>query len=189
MEERFSGIKNNQILKIVITGPESTGKTSLTSQLAEHYHTTWIPEYARTYIAGLNRDYDYNDLVRIAERQILELKNLNEFANKLIFYDTGLIITKIWFREVYRKHPNWLDVEIRKNKPDLYLLCYYDLPWQFDLLRENGSTERRSYLYELYRREIEKIGCNYHIIKGFNQERFNLAFKFVDQLINDNVGK
>ena len=72
---------------------------------------------------------------------------------------------------------------IEKNKPELYLLCYYDLEWKFDLLRENGSDERRTYLFERYRQEIEKIACDYQIIKGFKQERFNLAIKAIENKV------
>jgi nicotinamide riboside kinase len=189
MEERFNQLNYSDIHKIVICGPESTGKTSLASYLAEHYQTVWVPEYARTYISDLKRAYNYNDLVQIAEKQVFELKSLPKNANKFIFYDTGLIITKIWFKEVYNKYPIWLDDVIEINKPALYLLCYYDLPWQFDILRENGSLERRAYLYNLYKAEIEKIGCKYSVIKGINQDRLNLAIQIVDQFNKDNVRK
>ncbi len=186
MEEGFNKL-NNKIQKIVISGPESTGKTFLARDLAAHYHTAWIPEYARTYISGLSREYNYNDLVYIADKQIFELNNLPENTNNLVFFDTGLIITKIWFKEVFKKYPLWLDDEIKRNKPELYLLCYYDLPWQFDILRENGSEERRAFLFEQYREEIEKLGCKYQIIKGFKQERLNLALHIIDNFIQSNV--
>ncbi len=186
MEERFKNLENN-IQKIIICGPESTGKTFLSRDLAMHYNTSWIPEYARTYISGLAREYNYDDLVHIAEKQIFELNNLPKNARKFVFFDTGLIITKIWFLEVYKKYPLWLDEEIKKNKPELYLLCYYDLPWQFDVLRENGSLERRAYLFDKYQKEIEKIGCKYQIIRGFNEERLNLALNIIDNFIQGNV--
>lgn len=189
MEKGFNGYKMKNPYKIVISGPESTGKTNLSIALAKHYNTIWIPEYARNYISGLKRPYQYDDLVHIARQQVEEIQNIPEGTSKIIFFDTWLIITRIWFIEVFKKYPSWLDAEILRNKPDLFLLCLYDLPWQYDPLRENGSTERRSYLFEQYKTEIEKIGCNYQIISGFNEERLNLAIQNIEQFIKNNVKK
>ncbi len=174
-------------IKIVLSGPESTGKTNLSIALARHYNTIWIPEYARNYLSKLNRSYQYDDLVHIARKQVEEIQNIPEVSSGIIFFDTWLIITKVWFTEVFKRYPAWLDSEILKNKPDLFLLCMYDLPWQYDPLRENGSTERRAYLFDRYKTEIEKIDCKYQIISGFNVERLNFAIQKIDQFIQNNV--
>jgi len=183
MEKRFNTSMINKAVKIVITGPESTGKTELSIALARHYNTIWIPEFARGYISEINRPYTYKDVVYIAEQQVIQTNIDSNHNGKIIFFDTWLIITKIWFIEVFQKYPDWIDDAILMNKPDLFLLCYYDLPWQYDPLRENGSTERRAYLFKKYLQEIEKINCKYQIISGFNQERFNLAIQKIDQLL------
>jgi NadR type nicotinamide-nucleotide adenylyltransferase len=169
--------------KIVICGPESTGKTTLTKQLAKHFNAQWVPEFARDYISNLNRDYTYNDVELIAKEQIKQWELYDSKKDELVFFDTGLIVTNTWFKEVYEKHPEWLDEKLSDYKPALYLLCYYDLEWEFDPIRENGSNEKRAYLFNKYLEEIKKIGCKYQIIKGFNQERFKLAIQTIERVI------
>ena len=169
--------------RIVICGPESTGKTALSKQLAMHYNAQCVPEFAREYVSNLNRDYTYQDVEIIARNQIKQWKSLDEKENGLVFFDTGLIITKVWFTEVYDKAPSWLDDILSSYKPELYLLCFYDLEWEFDSIRENGSDERRAYFFNKYFDEIKKSGCNYQIIRGFNQERFKLAVQTIERVI------
>jgi NadR type nicotinamide-nucleotide adenylyltransferase len=146
--------------KIVICGPESTGKTTLCRELAEHYQTTWVPEFAREYIGRLNRKYTYDDVEIIAKKQIQQWESISHDENNLVFFDTGLIITKVWFSEVYNKVPFWLENELTNYKPDMYLLCYYDIEWEFDTIRENGNDEQRAYLFAKYLEEIKKQAVN-----------------------------
>ena len=113
--------------KIVITGAESTGKSTIAHNLAKHFHSIWIPELAREYIEKLNRKYTYNDIEEIAKKQI-ELEQKLSSEHKYIFFDTWLIITKVWFDFVYYKHPDWLDKEIKKSDIDLFLICDIDMP-------------------------------------------------------------
>jgi len=167
--------------KIIICGPESTGKTKLASHLAGYYGAYWVPEYAREYLESLNRDYTYQDVELIAKKQIKQFQRVDALDKEFVFFDTGLIITKVWFLEVFGKYPAWIDEELQKYKPSLYLLCYYDLEWKFDPLRENGSDERRAYLFNRYLEEIEKTECNYQIIRGFKQERYKLAIQTIDK--------
>lgn len=165
--------------KISIIGPESTGKSTLSEQLANYYNTIWLPEYARTYIGNLNRNYSYEDVVHIAEKQV-ELENeYLQKANKFLFIDTDLIITKVWFDFVFKKHPVNIDENIIKNKADLYLLCYHDLPWEFDKLRENGG-ENRKILYSLYEMELKLKQFKYKIVKGKGDERLKLSIEKIN---------
>jgi len=169
--------------KIIITGPESTGKTTLAKQLAEHYKTVWLPEFARKYIETLKRHYNYNDIVHIAKEQIkLEKEYLNK-ANRILFVDTGLIITKTWFEVSYKKYPNWLNNAIKYQKIDLFLLCNYDIPWVADSTRENGSNEIREHLFNQYKKEIEKNKFNYKIISNLDDKRLENAIQIIDELI------
>jgi len=170
-------------MKIIITGPESTGKTTLAKQLAAYYNTIWLPEYAREYVETLKQHYTYNDVIHIAKEQIkLEKEYLNN-ANNILFVDTGLIITKIWFKEVYNKYPDWLNNEIKNQKTDLFLLCDYDIPWVADSTRENGSNKIREYLFNQYKKEIEKNKFNYKIISNLDDKRLENAIKIIDKLI------
>lgn len=155
--------------RIVISGPESTGKTTLSRNLARHFNCLWISEYAREYIENIETEYTYNDVELIAKKQVEQYHQFKEVNSSFIFFDTFLIITKIWFIDVYNKIPSWLDLVIKQCPVDLYLLCSPDLPWQSDPVREN--PDRREYFFDLYKKEIENYGFNYKIIGGYGTIR------------------
>ncbi len=160
MEKRFD--KNCK--RIVVTGPECTGKSWLSHQLARKTSGLWLPEYARYYISHLKRPYNKEDVMHIATMQI-ELESGMVAANPAyLLLDTGLIITKVWLEHVYGSSPAWLDEAIKAMPRHLHLLCYPDLPWQPDPLRENKDL--RMYFFDWYRSELEKYGFDYRIIKG-----------------------
>lgn len=168
-----------QVYKIAITGPESTGKSTLSAQLAGAYNTVWVPEYAREYLSNLNQPYTFQDIEIIASMQLKNGKEMLNKANKFLFYDTHLIILKVWFLFLYKDYPKWIDDELRKKEIDLFLLCNYDLPWEPDPLRENGGEMRRI-LFNIYRNEIEYYGYPYYIITGKAEERFLNARKYIE---------
>ncbi|MFC2116698.1 AAA family ATPase [Bacteroidota bacterium] len=161
-------------IKIVITGPESTGKTGIASHLAGIFQAKNIPEYARSYIEGLKRPYTYEDVEHIARMQDDEFNRASQGGEKIVLADTYLIITKIWFREVFGRTPDWIDHTLRESGIDLFLLCYYDLEWIKDPVRENPGL-RRIYLYERYREEIEQLDAPFEVIRGIGPERFRNA--------------
>lgn len=171
----------NTIKKIVITGPESTGKTTLCMQLAKQYNSVYIPEYARFYVENLNRKYTYEDIEHIARKQVTLEKEFVSKANSYLFYDTYLIITKIWFVWCYEQYPKWVDEEIANGEIDLFLLLNTDIQWEKDLIRENNG-ENRQKLFELYKNELEKFHKNYIIINGIGQERFRNALNAINKL-------
>jgi len=129
--------------RIAITGPESTGKSMLAENLAIHYRTEWIPEYAREYINNLDRPYNYDDILIIAKEQIKREERMFGKANQFLFCDTGLIVTKIWCEYKYGKCHKWIHDNIENHKYDLYLLADIDLSWQPDPLREHPKRWRR----------------------------------------------
>lgn len=174
----------NKTLKIVLTGPESTGKTTLAEQLSSHYSLPWVEELARAYVESLNRPYNQADVLEIAKLQITQEHKALAKNHKAVFFDTDLIITKIWLLHVYGKSPNWIDEEIRKNKNCIHLLCYPDLPWLADAVRENSNN--RLYLFEKYETEIINYGFPYKIIKGNEKERFETAIEFLNLKILGN---
>jgi NadR type nicotinamide-nucleotide adenylyltransferase len=156
----------NKIKRIVITGPESTGKTELARILAQKLNANWVPEYARQYVENLNRPYGYNDVIKIARHQIAEEKEFTlKVGSGLVIFDTWLIITKVWLDLVFNRCPVWISEHIRASKIDLFLVCYPDLPWIADQVRENGG-EKREQLFHLYCDEIRSFGFNYEIIDG-----------------------
>jgi nicotinamide riboside kinase len=156
---------------VVVTGPESTGKTEICKFLAASFGTAFIPEYAREYMASLDRPYNYEDVERIARVQVAQLAQYRDGKLPILFLDTYLIITKVWFREVYGRVPDWIDEKLREAGIDLFLLCYHDIRWLPDPLRENPEP-RRSILYEAYLEEIKQLGRPCEVVRGRGAERF-----------------
>lgn len=162
-----------------ITGAESTGKSTLTTQLAEHYGAVGVPEFARKYLESINRPYQLTDVEQIAKGQIdLIYKNRN---HSLVFFDTCLIILKVWFNEVYHFVPDWLEMEIPLIGNGIYLLCEPDLPWQYDPLRENPT--RRDYLNKQYEEELRKAGFSYFRVSGKENERTQNAIEIINRMM------
>lgn len=161
------------MFKVGIIGPESTGKSTLARYLAQRYHATYIPEYAREYVESLapTYAYTYEDVVRIARHQVHQLEELCALdhapslsaSKSVCFFDTELIITKVWFLHKYGTCPDFLIEALRRFPMDVYLLCYPDIPWVSDQVREN--PEIRLYLYEWYEREIQALNIPYYIIR------------------------
>ena len=177
MEKGFQFIFHRQP-RIVITGPESTGKTSLAEKLATHFNGYLVPEFARTYVEDLQRPYSYDDVEKIARHQVRSRNRYTRRYSEWIFFDTDLIITKVWFLEVFKRIPVWVDKNLRLQLMDLYLLCNNDVPWEPDHVRENGG-DRRNYLFGRYREELEFYGFQYAIVHGTGPERFNNARKVI----------
>lgn len=185
--------------KIVILGPESTGKSTLCKQLAAHYKTKWCPEYAREYLLTYGKNYRYEDLLTIAKGQVaLEeeyLKKVNGqwlIANKknspdstLLFIDTNMYVMKVWCEFVFGKcHPYILD-QIAERKYDLYLLCNTDLPWVKDELREYPDLETRQKLFHIYKNIMKIQEIPWYEIGGNHEERLQKAIEAVDNLLKN----
>lgn len=169
------------ILKICITGPECTGKSELSQFLAEHYKTTWVPEYARNYLNKLNHGYQQSDLSKIAHGQIrMEDEWINE-SNRIMICDTNLLTIKIWSEFKYGN----CDAEILHllaTRPyRFYLLCNIDLPWEQDPLREH--PDKREQLWNIYKAEVIKTGVPFVEIKGERETRRAAAIKAIDALL------
>lgn len=173
-------------VRIVITGPESTGKTNISDYLAKQFDAIWIPEYARFYMEFLRNQYDYSDIVKIAKKQIEDYHKYSGNESGLVIFDTWLIITKVWFEEVFHKFPDWLDSSIEALKIDLYLICEPDIPWEPDAVRENGG-DKRKYLFERYKKEIEKLGIPYKVISGRGEKRYKLAEMALIEFLNNKI--
>lgn len=167
------------IKKVVITGPESTGKTLLAEKLAIHFNTVWISEYARDYITGLGNNYNYDDLEHIAREQVRMEKDIVKKANGFLFYDTYLVVTKVWFIVVYGKYPVWIDNALRSSGIDLFLVCNTDVPWIPDPVRENGG-EMREQLLKMYIDEISSFGIPWKLVSGYQDKRTESAIEKVN---------
>jgi NadR type nicotinamide-nucleotide adenylyltransferase len=171
------------IKKIVIIGPESTGKSTLTKQLAEHYNTSWCPEYARAYLNEHGTKYTYTDLLRIAEGQnICEETFALEAQNGLFFIDTNMYVMKVWCEYVFGNCHQYILDEINAREYDLYLLCNIDLPWADDPLREYPDEGPRKELYNIYKDILINQSVPWVEISGVEDQRLNAAIKAVKNL-------
>lgn len=169
--------------RVVLTGPESTGKSTLARQLAEKFNTIWIPELARQCAQQINGDFTYNDVVEIARKQLVQEIEVEEKINEIVFFDTSLIITKVWLDLVFKKYPKWIDEQIMFEEADLYLLCAPDIEWVEDPLRVNGGKKRYR-LFERYLKELESYGFNYRIVTGKGQKRLDTCLEYVKKELN-----
>ena len=134
--------------RIAITGPESTGKSQLAKQLADHYGTVWVPEFARDYIDSLGRPYQERDILTIAQGQLDRERDLGQQANKYLFCDTELLVTKIWSDVAYKRCEPWILENLANQTYDLYLLCQIDTPWEDDPQREHPHL--REHLFNIH---------------------------------------
>jgi len=175
--------------KIVIIGPESTGKSTLSELLAKHYDTEWCPEYAREYLLTHGTQYSFDDLATIAKGQLaLEEKYAVDVLQhtppkEILFIDTDMYVMKVWCEFVFGKCHQFILDEIVNRTYDLYLLCNIDLPWIQDELREYPDEQPRQELYRIYK----DILINQHVpwveISGSYEKRLATAIAAVDKII------
>lgn len=163
---------------IAITGPECSGKTTLSRQLAGLPGAALVPEFARHYLAHLGRPYTQDDLLHIAQNQQRLIHTACASGSQLVIADTELSVIKIWSMVKYRScHPQ-IEEGLSNQRFDLYLLCRPDLPWTYDPLRENPHDRHR--LFELYELEMKLLGCRYEIIEG--TQRLAAARHYISSL-------
>jgi NadR type nicotinamide-nucleotide adenylyltransferase len=169
------------IKKFVVIGPESTGKSTFCSQLAEYYHTAWVPEYAREYLEKNGMDYTYDHLLTIAKGQIKLEEEGIRYLEAPIFIDTDMYVMKVWCEYVFNKCHNWILNRIAERKYDGYLLCNADLPWIKDNLREYPDVATRNTLYHFYKDIMVNQAVHWINISGNYEERFEKAIDFIDK--------
>lgn len=194
-----------KIKKIVIIGPESTGKSTLTQLLAEHYGTEWCEEYAREYLLTNGTEYSYDDLLTIAKGQVAledsyqltvnskqlsvndsrfptQDSRLSTFNSQLLFIDTDMYVMKVWCEFVFGKCHPYIEEQIAERKYDLYLLCNIDLPWVKDELREYPDEAPRRELYGIYKNILQNQSVPWVDISGNYEERLQKAIEAVDRM-------
>ena len=184
------------IKKIVVIGPESTGKSTLCEQLAAHFKTEWVKEYAREYLLTNGTDYTFENLLDVAKGQIAgEEKGIdnvqqaisnNELSTtnyKPAFIDTDMYVMKVWCEFVFEKCHHWILNRIVERKYDLYLLCNVDLPWVKDELREYPDLENRLKLYHHYKDIMINQNVQWVDISGNYEERLEKAIEAVDKIL------
>lgn len=167
------------IKKIAILGPESTGKSDLSFELANIYKTFYVPEVARRYLENLNRNYVEDDLLKIAKLQIETEDEFTKSANKVLICDTNLTVIKIWSLVKYGRCDSWILEQDQLRQYDFTLLTNIDLPWVDDPLREHPDPTMRNELMNLYLKELISKNAQFDIVSGIGEDRIQNAIKIL----------
>ncbi|GHA44921.1 hypothetical protein GCM10007103_27620 [Salinimicrobium marinum] len=176
------------IIKIVLYGPESTGKTSLAKALAAHYETEWVPEFSRDY---LQEKWDREqlicgreDILPIAVGQMQMENILLERANKVLICDTNLLETVVYSKAYFGGfcEPLLLKQALKAHY-DIYFLTYIDVPWVEDDLRDR--PDQREFMFDKFKESLDLYEKPYEILRGDFEKRFEKAVKTIDKLIKD----
>ncbi|WP_299102335.1 ATP-binding protein [uncultured Winogradskyella sp.] len=188
MEEKLKQ-QPSSCVKVVLFGPESTGKTTLSRQLARHYHSVWVPEYAREYLQNKwnneRKTCEPNDLLPIAIGQMNLENSLAQKTNSVLICDTDLLETKVYSEAYYLGTCDpILDTYALKNSYDLYFLTYIDTPWEADDLRDKPNERER--MFKAFQSALEMHNRPYILLKGNKKERLELATKHIDKLLENN---
>jgi NadR type nicotinamide-nucleotide adenylyltransferase len=168
----------NQIIKIAVVGPESTGKSTMAAYLAKHYHTAWVPEYAREYCEKLTEPCTWQDEINMFYGQLDLEKAILPQANKMLICDTTFITVKIWSDYTFDRSPQQVLDELPKHPYDYYLLLDIDLPWAEDPLRD--FPHMREHFMNIWQKELQALNAEYAIISGTDDERYKNAVDAID---------
>ncbi|CAL2089925.1 ATP-binding protein [Tenacibaculum sp. 190524A02b] len=174
------------LVKVVLFGPESTGKTTLSRQLARHYNTVWAPEFARDYLQDKwnneRKVCEQSDILPIAEGQIQLENSLAKKADKILICDTDLLETKVYSEEYYGGFVDpILDKAAVNNTYDIYFLTYIDTPWEEDDLRDR--PEQRLEMFMAFENALKKYNRPYVLLKGDKETRLQKAVSIIDDLL------
>lgn len=175
---RLDAMEKKRVKKIAVIGAESTGKSALCEQLAKHFNTVWVPEYAREYFNDSDiYNYTLKDLEIIAQRQLeLEAEYLQR-ANTYLFCDTAMITLKIWADLEFGKPSEQLQTLIAQGRYDLYLITDNSIPWEQDAQRLNKFS--RQMIFEMNIQAVKQEQAAFYTITGTNGQRFELAIEKV----------
>ncbi len=173
----------NKLKSIAIIGPESTGKSELCQQLAAHFQTEWVPEFARFYLDRLDRAYEKPDLKAIAEAQLTWEDDKAEYAKEYLFCDTNLIVIKIWSDHKYGETDPWITEQLANRTYAFYLLNNIDIPWTPDPQREHPTL--RKYFFNTYEEYLKSRNLPYAIVSGIEGERKKCALDALQSRLKD----
>ncbi len=169
--------ERNSVLKVVITGPESSGKTVLCKALANHFNTGYVPEYSRIYLQNKQGKYSQEDLTHIAKGQIKSEDEYRQKYKPLLICDTSLEVIRVWSEWKYKSCDEFILENAIKRAPDLFLLLTPDLPWQPDPQRENPDD--REELFAYYQKTLSEYNAKVVIISGDGETRLILAVESI----------
>ena len=187
MEEKYKQQPSNCI-KVVLFGPESTGKTTLSRQLARYYNSVWVPEYAREYLQNKwnneRKTCEPKDLLPIAEGQMKHENELAQKTDSVLICDTDLLETKVYSEAYYIGSCDpILEKYALENTYDLYFLTYIDTPWEADDLRD--KPDDREEMFNAFEKALRANKRPYILLKGNKKERLEIAVKHIDKLLKN----
>ena len=170
------------IRRIVVTGSECTGKSTLAAALATHYGTVWSPEYVREFVAGRKEPVRAEDVEAIAKRQMQVQDALAGRSDRLLIHDTDLLSTAVYSRHYFGDCPAWIEDEVRRREADLYLLAGIDVPWEADGdQRDRG--DRRDEMHALFRDALSRRGFSFVELSGPHERRLETAICSIDGIL------
>lgn len=176
------------LLKVVFFGPESTGKTTLSQDLAAHFKTTWAPEFMRAYLQKKWDDSKENcmmeDLIPIAKGQLKNEAFAEKNADKVVFYDTNLLQLKVYSEVYYEGYcPSEIQKEVGRRNYDLYFLLYIDIPWEADDLRDKPND--REAMFHVFEEALQKNNTPFITLTGNYEKRLETAKKTIETILNN----
>lgn len=170
------------MITIGITGPESSGKTTISEYIAKEFNAYLVEEYARKYLSNKPK-YDLIDLIKIAKEQFKKIKNAQK-KQHLIICDTELTVIKVWVEDKFKEYPKEIKKLYLEQKIDLYILCKPDIPWTHDKLREDKY--RREELFNKYKEELDLSKKKYYILSGNKEDRKLIVKDLIQTFLNKN---
>jgi len=169
--------------RILILGPESTGKSTLSNDLSVEFGEPWVPEFAREYLEKLGREYRFEDLLEIGKGQVELEEQMAKNAHEYLFCDTDLRVIHIWSQHRFGKTDPWVLEQIKIRNYSLILLTDTDLPWEPDPQREYPELEMRQYFFEKYLMLAKESGFPFEVVRGNESARLDQAMQFIERHI------
>ena len=171
--------------RVVLTGSESTGKTTLARRVAEHFGTEWVPEFVRDYAAAKGTPLTFDDHGPIARGQIQRedeyIARSRASGAAVLVQDTDLLSTAVYCAHYYGVCPAWIEQAIHERRPDLYLLLDVDIPWEPDPQRDRGHM--RPEMHALFADAVRRSGAPFLVIRGSGEARFDAARAAIERTL------
>jgi NadR type nicotinamide-nucleotide adenylyltransferase len=173
--------RGDGLIRVVLIGSESTGKTVLARELAEHYRAELVPEFVRDFAVQKASPIELADTDAIAHGQMALEDEHAKLATRLLIQDTDLLSTVVYSGHYYGECPAWIAAAAQERRPDLYLLLEIDVPWVSDEVRDRGT--RREEMQQLFRDAVARSGSAYAVIEGTWEQRSQRALAAIDRLL------
>lgn len=171
---------HTDVVRVVVTGSECTGKSTLARDLAGAYEVECVPEFVRTFVEAVGGRPQFSDHGPIARGQKALEDEYRARASGLLVHDTDLLSTVAYCRAYFGRCPEWIEAAAVDRRADLYLLCDIDVPWIADGLRDR--PDRRPEMHQLFESVLSDADVSYVVLSRSHQERLAAARRHVDAL-------